>query len=962
VVALAHHVGLSSKRKAGAMDRPRIVWRRPAARAARRLAELAAVQLEPADATAADLQRARLAAALLAVGIPTVEDAPNPKAEAIGLLKLAAEVEHALLVQYLYAAGSVGGVAKAAITDVAVQEMGHLLTVQNLLLAISGLTAESLRAEVHFGRDGLRRTSGQNPLPFVLEEVSRNALAKFVVVERPHRIPDPVLEARVTQLEADIAALGVHPNPVFALYAAIRWLFQADDTPDPSGLGADLGFRAGWHIGDGDFVPPEIVERVAADGEEWGGFGGVIIRPVHDRAEALSALDEIASQGEGLPGGGADSHFAAFVALLDQFEAGSISVTPLPRTPFAPDQPTPEDDQPTPITQSYTMLWARLFNVSYELLLVDLAWAISSPVGSEQRQALIDLCLAGMRRAVGQLATYLATRRRLNDTDLRNAGPPFGLVDESTPETVAAFRVRYDTLLARSGDVTAAIRAHPEFQGDTAGGQRLNTIAQITADREPLLPRSQMSYAIYPPIGFARLGNSPDAFFIGPEALGALGVEIDGAGVEQPVTGFKDPQFRMKRQGARFRIFEVADGADPVEAIFPPGTVVRWTVTMANKKDAIVRPDSPPHAPIAVQADPARADRQITATATAAGRLAAPADLMGSYRGTDVKLGDIRTDAGQRLIVLGGSGRAASLSNPPAPMGGSFYNNPDWFDDIGDGPVTAVIEVPGQPPQTATGAWVVVGPPDFSPPSSGVVTLYDVVREVAIGEGWLTAPAQPFFETDIRPMVERAAKLRYVDDSSAWPAISQDWAQLSNVGGSQALRAETADLVREVENALHDFVLRGWQNAALTAWVAGAFQPGAAPDRGLCDVLTRSALDGTLGQGFFPGIEAGINMTDSDVYASAAFEYRFADGALQPGDVTALMAQPWQADFLKCNSGWWPAQRPFRATQANGSRRPWLRPTMDHVQLVAGVMKLGVVTPDAAGAAVERDRDPTLGP
>jgi hypothetical protein len=59
-----------------------------------------------------------------------------------------------------------------------------------------------------------------------------------------------------------------------------------------------------------------------------------------------------------------------------------------------------------------------------------------------------------------------------------------------------------------------------------------------------------MIYRIYPPIGIARVGNSPDAFFIGPETPGSLGTEIV-AGVERPVADFKDSAFRMKRQAAR---------------------------------------------------------------------------------------------------------------------------------------------------------------------------------------------------------------------------------------------------------------------------------------------------------------------------------------------------------------------------------------------------------------------------
>src|SRR4051812_33662643 len=84
--------------------------------------------------------------AILAAGVPSVSDASTPRDDAIGLLQLAAEVEHALLVQYLYAAASIdasaGGdnkVAHNTLTTIAIQEMGHLVAVQNLLLAIGGV-------------------------------------------------------------------------------------------------------------------------------------------------------------------------------------------------------------------------------------------------------------------------------------------------------------------------------------------------------------------------------------------------------------------------------------------------------------------------------------------------------------------------------------------------------------------------------------------------------------------------------------------------------------------------------------------------------------------------------------------------------------------------------------------------------------------------------------------------------
>src|SRR6185503_18346245 len=90
---------------------------------------------EPEAGVAGNLEAAAPAKPRFAF-IPTVVDAASPREDAIGLLQVAAEIEHALLVQYLYAAASIGNTTGAPppnirgkITSVAVQEMGHLVTV-----------------------------------------------------------------------------------------------------------------------------------------------------------------------------------------------------------------------------------------------------------------------------------------------------------------------------------------------------------------------------------------------------------------------------------------------------------------------------------------------------------------------------------------------------------------------------------------------------------------------------------------------------------------------------------------------------------------------------------------------------------------------------------------------------------------------------------------------------------------
>src|SRR4051794_8358051 len=82
-----------------------------------------------------------LVAAIRELGVPRGPEAvqQSPRDEAIFFLQVAAEVEHALLVQYLYAAYSLdpsraeGVTWRDQIVEIATEEMGHLVTVQNLL-------------------------------------------------------------------------------------------------------------------------------------------------------------------------------------------------------------------------------------------------------------------------------------------------------------------------------------------------------------------------------------------------------------------------------------------------------------------------------------------------------------------------------------------------------------------------------------------------------------------------------------------------------------------------------------------------------------------------------------------------------------------------------------------------------------------------------------------------------------
>ncbi len=118
----------------------------------------------------------------------------------IMLLTSGAEVEHALMVQYLYAAYSINGDQpdkerralvegwRASILSVAREEMGHLLTVQNLLVLLG--------APISFDREMMPWDHEFYPFPFSLEPLSRRRAAML------HLCRDA--EARGDQAQQDL--------------------------------------------------------------------------------------------------------------------------------------------------------------------------------------------------------------------------------------------------------------------------------------------------------------------------------------------------------------------------------------------------------------------------------------------------------------------------------------------------------------------------------------------------------------------------------------------------------------------------------------------------------------------------------------------------------------------------------------------------------------------------------------
>jgi L-Lysine epsilon oxidase N-terminal/L-lysine epsilon oxidase C-terminal domain/Iron-containing redox enzyme len=460
---------------------------------------------------------------------------------------------------------------------------------------------------------------------------------------------------------------------------------------------------------------------------------------------------------------------------------------------------------------------------------------------------------------------------------------------------------------------------------------------------------------IYPSIGIARLGDSPTGYYVGPEAPG---------NPPKPEGGFKDPEGRIKRQAARFRVYGFDDAGNVVQEITSdmPGAFITWTAQLANQKAAWFRfLGVKIGQQLDQNGDPTKLrNRSVTdrtkLAITPSARSVSGADQSGTaFQFADgfffdhpVYLGELQTDQQGRLLVLGGRGKSGHTDQAKPIF--TYANNDYWHDDVSDGPVTVSVKLNGAEVPLKGSAWVLVAPPKFAPYHENIVTLYEVMGETS----GVKPPDKLSFTRDIYPIFDRMAGYQWVNATALRghgplkrgnfrdPSII---AQLSdNTDAQAAYRKSVLARIRNprlksVDQANYYFMplLSGdegdaqvgkpetWlyllesQYAKVGQWADGNFDsdwaanapPPPAFDQIAVEdqpaALTRAALEYCVGGPFFPGIELTYVARYPDWFEKP---YRFKAGKFQPGDMTKRMAVPWQADFYECEVHWWPAQRP----------------------------------------------------
>ena len=484
---------------------------------------------------------------------------------------------------------------------------------------------------------------------------------------------------------------------------------------------------------------------------------------------------------------------------------------------------------------------------------------------------------------------------------------------------------------------------------------------------------------IFPSIGIARLGNSPNEYFIGPEIPGVHA---------PPSGGYKDSSCRIKRQAARFRVFGYEGGVLKQE-ITMDNAEIKWTVELANTKaewktfKGVKNPNSP-------RRNPNVSDRSSLRITPGPRTLDDPNEKSTFDTGSflddpdPIYLGEIQTDVDGRLLVLGGLGKSRSPHDTDL---SGFADNDDWYDDVSDGPVTASVRLKGTNEWTqAVSAWVICGPPKYVPAIEHMITLYDTLLQVAIdklGAISLLPPEPPSFTKDIYPLLIRAMNLKWVSKIAAVmhstfqsvippPGRPEDriaiFKRLRNPDTDPHIQIEKQDMPkiwsdfypeRDSSNRLPiNQALTKIQYHILQQWKDGLFNNDwngtpVSETEITPDGLTRAALESCVGGPLYPGIETSFMTRDNYPFIEPfRLDTTIVDAStgirLSAGDLTKQMAVPWQADFYECNFEslqWWPAQRPeYVFTTSGGRQKSWTRDIIDDAKgMIQNWHKLGFV-------------------
>ena len=342
----------------------------------------------------------------------------------------AAELEHGIMCQYLYAAFSLkqskdeGLSAEEAeavqrwrkhISHIATQEMLHLSLVQNLLAAIGGAP--------HMSRPNFPHPATHYPagVHLALLPFGEPALQHFMFLERPEGMDLDDAEGMAAYGRAVPAMTEGEIVPRSQDFKTVGHLYRS--------IEAGFAHLAGKFGERRLFVGPPRAQAT----QQY--FGWPELVAVTGTATAQKAIDEILEQGEGPRGNWRDAHFGQFVQIMDEYtQLREANPAFQPARPVVTVNVRPsEHDTGVPlVTDPLTRQVMDLFNVSYEVLLLMLQRFFAHTEETDaQLKALADAAVNLMFQAIKPIGNLVTTLPAGPDYPARTAGPSFELFYES---------------------------------------------------------------------------------------------------------------------------------------------------------------------------------------------------------------------------------------------------------------------------------------------------------------------------------------------------------------------------------------------------------------------------------------------------------------------------------------------------------------------------------------------------
>jgi Ferritin-like len=339
--------------------------------------------------------------------------AMHPKDEFIFLLHTAAEIEQALMAQYLYAMYSLpnSGVQagwRVTLKAIAREEMGHLMSIQNILLALG--------APLNLEREDYPFNSFY-PFHFRLEPLSVQSVARYVLAEMPARDQvDPALHFDLDAIRQDAGypttEAGV--NRVGALFSLLGELAS--------------------ELGPGDLVAGTV--DLQADAATWrAALFGLVLDKVASIGDVTSLIGKIGAQGEGpleTPGA-PPSHFTRFYKMYRQAIDFRSNSQGKPISNLLPIDPTVHaSDMQGYLKHPEARRWGEICNHRMRWLLASVAQYLQASSVANQRNHLRAWAFEEMSLLDG-IAERLTTLpqhdppRHSAEGRLHCAGPPFEL-------------------------------------------------------------------------------------------------------------------------------------------------------------------------------------------------------------------------------------------------------------------------------------------------------------------------------------------------------------------------------------------------------------------------------------------------------------------------------------------------------------------------------------------------------